>query len=78
MIRENSMRDSLKKSLAKTVSWRICASLTTFTLAYLFTHKLDLSAGLAATEVVVKMAAYFFHERMWNAVGNRNNRASCE
>ena len=60
---------SFKRHLAKTITWRVIASSTTFILAYLF-FKDDESAiskatGVAAAETVIKMALYYFHERIW-------------
>jgi uncharacterized membrane protein len=60
---------SFKRHLAKTITWRIIASTTTFILAYVFFHD-DESAVQKATyvaiaETVIKMALYYFHERAW-------------
>ena len=62
-------RESPSRTLAKTISWRIIASLTTFGLAMFF-FKDDPAAakkatGIAISESFIKMALYFFHERAW-------------
>jgi adenylylsulfate kinase len=54
-----------KRTIMKTVSWRIIATLTTMMLVYLFTGKITLAFGIGVLEAVIKMAAYFMHERMW-------------
>ena len=54
-----------KRHLLKTVSWRIIASLITFLVALLITGELHLAMGIGAIEVVLKMAAYYGHERFW-------------
>ncbi len=61
-------RESPGRSIAKTVSWRIVASFTTFVIFYFVTNgKVALQAlSLAvAIEVVAKMVIYFVHERAW-------------
>ena len=56
---------SHKRTMAKTISWRIIASLTTMTIVYLFTGEMILSLGVGAVEVVSKMILYYLHERAW-------------
>ena len=58
-----------KRHIAKTITWRIIASGTTFILAMLF-FKDDPNAatkatGIAVAESVLKMVLYYFHERFW-------------
>ena len=61
-------RESPSRTLAKTISWRILASLTTFTIFY-FTagEKIALQVITAAigVEVIAKMVIYYIHERAW-------------
>jgi len=54
-----------KRSLAKTISWRIFASLTTFIIAYIATGKADVSATIVSAEIVSKLVLYYLHERGW-------------
>jgi uncharacterized membrane protein len=62
-------RESPSRTLAKTISWRIIASLTTFGLAMLFFNDDPEAAkkatGIAVSESIIKMFLYFFHERAW-------------
>jgi len=62
-------RDSPSRTLAKTISWRIIASLTTFVLAMIFFNNDPQAAqkatGIAVSESIIKMFLYFFHERAW-------------
>ena len=58
------------RHIAKTITWRIIASLTTFALAYLFFGDINKATGLMAVEVVLKMTLYYFHERVWFKYGN--------
>lgn len=57
-----------RRTVMKTVSWRIVASLTTMSIVYLFTGKFLLSLGIGGVEVVAKILFYYLHERAWNLV----------
>lgn len=54
------------RSIAKSISWRIVATLTTTLLVFLFTGNLTVSIGVGSIEFLVKIAIYYIHERMWN------------
>ncbi len=56
---------SKKRHLAKTITWRIVASTTTFVLAKLFGLSLDKALYVAGTEFFLKMILYYYHERAW-------------
>ena len=55
-----------KRSIAKAVSWRIVATLTTMLLVFVFTGNLVASGGVGLTELLSKTVIYYFHERAWN------------
>ncbi len=57
--------ESKKRSIAKTISWRICATFTTMTIVYIFTKEIGLSLGVGVLEVISKMILYYLHERGW-------------
>lgn len=56
------------RTLFKTISWRVLATLTTMSIVYLFTGEMLLSVGVGAVEIVAKMILYYFHERIWNVL----------
>lgn len=61
--------DSRARSIAKAVSYRLAGSATTGLLVFLFGgHKLALSAGAGAVDMVLKIGLYFLHERLWNQI----------
>jgi uncharacterized membrane protein len=60
--------DKSIRSLLKAISWRIVATLTTMLLVLVFTGNLVLSGEVGIVELVVKIAAYYLHERAWNLV----------
>ncbi len=53
------------RSFAKTISWRVLGSLDTLLLGYLFSGSLKIAGSIATTEVLTKVALYYFHERGW-------------
>tara|TARA_Y100001970_G_scaffold248412_1_gene317961 strand:- start:117 stop:332 length:216 start_codon:yes stop_codon:yes gene_type:complete len=59
-----------KRHLAKTITWRIIASLDTFLIAWIITGKFEWAGTIAAIEVVTKMFLYYFHERAWYRFSN--------
>jgi uncharacterized membrane protein len=59
------MREFHRRSLAKTISWRLVATTSTMAIVYLFTGKAVLSLGVGAVEATLKMLLYYGHERLW-------------
>lgn len=59
------MKNSIKKSFLKTITWRICSSFTTFTIVFMFTKQFAMSFGIIALEIIIKLFLYFMHERAW-------------
>ena len=57
-----------KRSLVKTISWRIIATTDTFILAWLFTSDEVVAASIAGLEVVTKLILYYLHERGWSSL----------
>jgi uncharacterized membrane protein len=57
------------RHIAKTITWRIVASITTFSLVYLFTRDLNKATWLMALEMVLKLLLYYYHERVWFKYG---------
>ncbi len=60
--------ESKRRSLAKTISWRFWATLTTMLLVWIFTGRVDWAAAIGGIEVAVKIILYFVHERAWNNI----------
>jgi uncharacterized membrane protein len=63
------MRDSHSRSVAKAVSWRIVGSIDTLVLSFIFTGSVKLAGSIASTEMLTKVALYYFHERAWSRIG---------
>ena len=57
--------DTQKRTIAKTITWRILASLTTFIIAWILTGDLLIGASIGSLEAIAKIFLYYFHERIW-------------
>ena len=60
--------EKVKRSLVKTMSWRILATLTTFVISWIITGTLSLAISIGAFEFMSKFLLYYFHERAWNKI----------
>ena len=56
------------RSIAKAVSYRILGSSCTGLIAYILTGKGALFFEAGALDMVLKIGAYFIHERIWDRV----------
>ena len=63
------LSDTSKRSLLKTLSWRITGSGATFLISWLIAGNFAMAGTIAAIQLVVNTVLYFFHERIWNQVG---------
>ena len=62
------MNDMPVRSLAKTLTWRITGSASTFTIAYLVTGSFGISSLVAVIQMCVNTVLYWLHERAWARV----------
>ena len=62
------LSDSPVRSLAKAVSWRVTGTIDTFIISWLITGQVLLASGIAFTEIMTKIALFWFHERVWNKI----------
>ena len=60
--------DSSARSLAKAVSYRVLGSAGTALIVFIFSGNMPLSVGVGAIDMVLKIALYFLHERIWNHI----------
>jgi uncharacterized membrane protein len=54
-----------KRSIVKTISFRIIATIITFIVVWIFTKDAYISTGVTVLENLIKMIAYYIHERAW-------------
>ena len=57
-----------KRSIVKTLTWRITASLDTFVIAWVITGDWKIGGSIAGIEVLTKIFFYYFHERIWSKI----------
>ncbi|MCR9265031.1 MAG: DUF2061 domain-containing protein [Flavobacteriaceae bacterium] len=60
--------ESPKRSIVKSISWRIVGTLDTIIISWIITGTLSLAFSIGMVELVTKMVLYFFHERIWNTI----------
>ena len=62
------MKSKIRRSLVKTLTWRILATTDTFIIAWFITGQLKWAGAIAGIEVVTKLILYYLHERGWNKI----------
>jgi Predicted membrane protein len=62
-------------ALIKTLTFAAVHFSVAFTVAYLLTGSIAISGALALVEPLCNTVAYFFHEKVWNAVGHSHKAA---
>ena len=60
-----AMKESRLRSILKTISWRIIATTTTVTIAYMVFGEIENALKVGGIEFFAKMFIYYFHERIW-------------
>ncbi|HSG09939.1 MAG TPA: DUF2061 domain-containing protein [Longimicrobiales bacterium] len=64
-----SIHETRARSLVKSLSWRIIATLTTIGLVYAFTGAVHIAMAVGGVEVLAKLLIFYLHERAWAMVG---------
>ena len=62
-----------KRTLVKTMTWRVTASLTIFLIAWILTGDLLIGVSIGSIETLAKIFLYYYHERIWNNINGANN-----
>ena len=62
------MSDTARRSLVKTVSWRITGSSATFTISYFVSDNFVVAGTIALIQLTANTILYFIHERIWNKI----------
>ncbi len=60
--------DKHKRTIAKTISFRVLATITTMILVYIFTKDLAITGSIGLLETVSKLVLYYGHERAWEKI----------
>ncbi len=54
-----------RRAIAKTVTWRVVATVVTGVIVYLFTGELAEASKVTLVAAVVLTILYYFHEELW-------------
>ena len=66
LVSNRNMKESRKRSVVKSIIWRIiCIAVSIFT-SYFLTGRWDLAIAIGSVYNVITMILYYFHERLWN------------
>lgn len=57
-----------RRSLVKTISWRITGSTATFLISYAILGNISISGTIAVIQLTFNTLLYFLHERVWNRI----------
>ena len=60
------MIESHFRSIMKAITWRAGGTVVTFAIVWIITRKLELAAQIGVLDTVVKIGAFYAHERIWN------------
>lgn len=60
--------DSHRRSIAKTLSWRLLATLITGAITLALTGRVDFAITVGLADTLVKFFIYYLHERMWSRI----------
>jgi uncharacterized membrane protein len=66
--KENILKDTMKRSIVKSLSYRILIILMDFITVYLFTGKVKVAVGFMLVSNTYTTITYFFHERIWDKI----------
>ncbi len=62
------MIESNVRSIAKTISWRITGSFSTFLISYFILGSFLIAGSIAVVQITANTILYYLHERIWNRI----------
>ena len=70
--------DTHKRTILKSITWRVVAVFTTIFSIYYWTKSWSISLGSGLAANLLKAIFYYLHERFWNMsnIGRVNEKAS--
>ena len=67
-VRKWELNDKHSRSLAKTISWRITGSFSTFVISFLISGNFVVAGSIAVVQIIANTILYYVHERIWNKI----------
>lgn len=61
-------KETTKRSIIKTATWRTTGSCVAATIAYLTTHDVTTMISMLSGTLIANTILYYFHERLWNKI----------
>ena len=68
------MKNTQKRHIVKSISWRFFGSLDTFLLSFLIIDDVNISLKITLLETISKTIFYYFHERFWFNSSVKNSK----
>lgn len=62
------MRETRKRSVAKSIMWRFICIVVSIVTSFLLTARWDVAVAIGSIYNVITMILYYLHERVWNLV----------
>jgi uncharacterized membrane protein len=56
---------SKRRSLAKSITWRLIAIFVTFAVGFVMTNSWEFAASLSLVSNLINFILYYIHERFW-------------
>jgi uncharacterized membrane protein len=60
--------DTKKRSIIKTITWRVTGSTATFLISYAVSGSFAAAGTIATIQLISNTILYYMHERAWNQV----------
>jgi uncharacterized membrane protein len=61
------VNETNKRSIVKTITWRLTGSGATFLISYLMIGNFSIAGTIALIQITSNTILYYAHERIWNA-----------
>ena len=62
------MGGSRKRSIVKSIVWRIICIVVSILTSYVLTARWDIAVAIGSIYNIITMILYYFHERLWNSI----------
>ena len=60
--------DTIIRSLAKTISWRLTGTFCTFLISFIILGDITTSSTIALIQLIFNTIMFYIHERIWNII----------
>lgn len=67
-VRRWDLSETNKRSLVKTISWRVVGSTSAVIISLAVTGSIAIASTIGILHLISNTILYFFHERFWNKI----------